>query len=67
MSWAPGCWDTPPGGRLGSRYTRGRRPTKLVYHEAQPSRSLALRREAAIKALSRQQKVALIRQAAGRR
>ena len=45
-----------------SRYTRGRRPTKLVYHEAQASRSLALKREAAIKALPRRQKDTLVRQ-----
>jgi putative endonuclease len=44
-----------------SRYTRGRRPTKLVYQESHPSQSEALKREAAIKALTRQQKVALMR------
>jgi predicted GIY-YIG superfamily endonuclease len=44
-----------------SAYTRSRRPTCLVYQEAQPSRSVALKREAAIKALSRQEKMALIR------
>jgi putative endonuclease len=44
-----------------SRYTRGRRPTAMVYHEAHASRSLALRREAAIKALSRRQKESMIR------
>lgn len=46
-----------------SRYTCSRRPTSLVYHEAQPSRSAALKREAAIKALSRREKKALIRRA----
>jgi UV DNA damage endonuclease len=49
-----------------SRYTRGRRPTHLVYQEAHPSQSQALRREAAVKALSRRQKEALIRQAGSR-
>lgn len=44
-----------------SRYTRSRRPTRLVYQEAHASRSLALKREAAIKSLSRQEKKALIR------
>ena len=39
------------------RYTRSRRPTVLVYQEAQPSLSAALRREAAIKALSRREKM----------
>ncbi|MCK4658682.1 MAG: GIY-YIG nuclease family protein [Phycisphaerae bacterium] len=46
-----------------SRYTRGRRPTGLVYQETQTSRSQALKREIAIKTLSRQQKESLIQQA----
>lgn len=46
-----------------SRYTRSRLPVVLVYQEALPSRSLALKRELAIKALSRQQKELLIRSA----
>ena len=44
-----------------SRYTRSRLPVVLVYQEGHASRSLALRREAAIKALSRRQKEMLIR------
>ena len=44
-----------------SRYTRSRRPTKLVWQEKQPSRSSALKREAAIKAMTRRDKLALIR------
>jgi putative endonuclease len=44
-----------------SRYTRGRRPTRLIYQETHASRSLALRREAAIKTLSRRAKEELIR------
>ena len=44
-----------------SRYTRSRRPTKLIWQEVQPSRSSALKREAAIKAMTRQDKLALIR------
>ena len=43
-----------------SRYTRSRLPVVLVYQESQASRSLALKREVAIKALSRQQKELLI-------
>jgi predicted GIY-YIG superfamily endonuclease len=43
-----------------SRYTRSRRPTRLVYQEAQPDQGAALRREAAIKSLSRRQKELLI-------
>ena len=46
-----------------SRYTRSRLPAVLLYREAQASRSLALKRELAIKALSRQQKELLIRSA----
>ena len=44
-----------------SRYTRSRCPVRLVYHEAHPSQSSALKREAAIKAMTRQDKLALIR------
>ena len=46
-----------------SRYTRGRRPTSLVYQETHASQSLALQREIAIKALSRQEKESLIQSA----
>lgn len=48
-----------------SRYTRSRLPVVLVYQELQPSRSLALKRELVIKALSRLEKQALI-EAAGK-
>ncbi|MCI8397872.1 MAG: GIY-YIG nuclease family protein [Oscillibacter sp.] len=44
----------------GAKYTRSRRPLALVYHEALPDKSAALRREAAVKRLSRAQKLALI-------
>lgn len=44
-----------------SRYTRCRRPVQLIYQEEHSDRSQALRREAAIKALSRQEKQRLIR------
>ncbi len=47
-----------------SRYTRGRRPTCLVYLEAIANRSLALKRELAIKALARHEKMLLIRSGA---
>ena len=43
-----------------SRYTRSRLPVTLQYQEAQPSQSMALKRELAIKALSRKSKEALI-------
>ena len=44
----------------GAKYTRSRRPVKVVYWESCPDRSAALRREAAIKRLSRAEKEALI-------
>jgi predicted GIY-YIG superfamily endonuclease len=44
-----------------SRYTRSRRPTKLLWQEPHPSQSSALKREAAIKALPRSEKLLLIR------
>ena len=47
---------------IGAKYTRGRRPVKLVYQEKTSSRSRALRREAEIKGLSREEKKALIRE-----
>jgi UV DNA damage endonuclease len=43
-----------------SRYTRSRLPVSVAYQEAQVTRSLALKRELAIKAMSRQEKEALI-------
>ena len=44
----------------GAKYTRSRLPVELVYREELPDKSAALRREAAIKGLTRQQKLALI-------
>ncbi|MCH3971499.1 MAG: GIY-YIG nuclease family protein [Oscillospiraceae bacterium] len=44
----------------GARYTRARLPVKLVYWERLPSKSAALKREAALKKLSRQEKLQLI-------
>jgi putative endonuclease len=42
-----------------SAYTRSRRPLSLAYQEALPDRGAALRREAAIRRLSRAEKLAL--------
>ncbi len=44
----------------GAKYTRSRPPVVLVYRETAADKSEALRRERAIKALTRQQKLALI-------
>lgn len=43
-----------------SRYTRGRRPVRIVYREPCAGRSHALKRERAVKALSRSAKERLI-------
>lgn len=47
-------------GRVGARYTRVRRPVELVYFESAADRSAASRREAAIKKLSRSEKLTLM-------
>lgn len=44
----------------GAKYTRSRLPVELVYSEALPDKSAALRREAAIKKLPREKKLALV-------
>lgn len=44
----------------GAKYTRGRGPLELVYQEETPDKSSALKREIAIKRLSRAEKETLI-------
>ncbi len=44
----------------GAKYTRARRPVTLAYHEVCRDKSEALRREAAIKKLTRAEKLDLI-------
>ena len=60
-------WTTDPERRvkqhnkgIGARYTKTRRPVKLVYLEEQHNRTDAMRRELAIKKLKRAQKSKLI-------
>lgn len=60
-------WTTDPDRRAaqhnkgnGARYTRARRPVKLVYVEPQADRKTAMKRERAIKALPRKKKRNLI-------
>jgi len=60
-------WTTDPPRRerqhnlgRGARYTRTRRPVKLVYLEQQADRASAMRRERAIKRLSRARKQHLV-------
>ncbi|MDD4169484.1 MAG: GIY-YIG nuclease family protein [Desulfotomaculaceae bacterium] len=61
-------WTTNLAARLkvhnegkGARYTRSRLPVRLVYWEAHPDRSTAMRREAIIRKLKRNDKIRLIR------
>ncbi len=56
-------WTTDPERRLkqhnkgtAARYTRSRLPVKMVYLEPQPDRATAMKRERAIKRLSREKK-----------
>jgi putative endonuclease len=46
----------------GAKYTKARRPVKLVYSETLTNRSLASKRELQIKKLSRRDKIKLIKQ-----
>ncbi len=60
-------WTTNPQRRerqhntgQGARYTKTRRPVRLVYIEPQPDRSTAQKREFKIKKLTRARKEALV-------
>jgi putative endonuclease len=46
---------------LGARYTRGRRPVKMIYLKKYGSRGVAQKEEARIKKLSKKEKMELIR------
>lgn len=61
-------WTTDPQYRVkthnagrGARYTRTRRPVRLVYLEPQPDKVSAMKRERAIKTMTRQRKIQLIK------
>ena len=60
-------WTNDPEKRLkahnngtASKYTRSRLPVEMVYIEAFDSKNDAMKREAALKKLTREQKLALI-------
>jgi putative endonuclease len=60
-------WTTDPERRVkehnsgrGARYTRARRPVRMVYLEELPDRSAAMKRELAIKRLPQKRKKELI-------
>ena len=61
-----GCTDDIPrrlamhNAGKGAKYTRGRGPLTLRYREETPDRAEALRREAAVKRLTRAEKISLI-------
>lgn len=52
--------DEHNGSDKGAKYTRVRRPVKIVYTEEAENRSLASKREYAIKKLTRMKKLELI-------
>lgn len=52
---------------IAARYTRSRRPVRVEYQELQASRSSALKREWAVKAMARLEKESLIRRVNQRR
>lgn len=60
-------WTFDPAARLaahnngtGAKYTRAHRPVELVYLECCDDKRTAMRREAALKRMTRAQKLALI-------
>ena len=48
--------------KTGARYTKTRRPVKLVYAEIYRTKSKAMKREYALKKLTKVEKVALIKE-----
>lgn len=57
---------TAHNGGKGAKYTRTRRPVKLVYFEEYATKEEAMRREWAIKQLTKSEKLALIQSADGK-
>ena len=53
-------WEEHCSGKSGAKFFRGRKPERLVYQESAADRSVASKREAAIKKLSRRDKLRLI-------
>ncbi|MBR9729339.1 GIY-YIG nuclease family protein [Shewanella intestini] len=48
------------GGKKGAKYLKGKGPLTLVYKERQHDRSVATKRELAIKKMTREQKLGMI-------
>lgn len=53
--------ETHNSGKAGAKYTRARRPVKLVYSEQFETKSEALKREWVIKKMTREEKLELIK------
>ncbi len=49
-------------GKAGARYTKTRRPVELIYSETADNRSVASKREATIKKMSRREKLNLLKE-----
>jgi putative endonuclease len=47
-------------GKNGAKYTKNRRPVRLIYHETFQSKSEAMKREYEIKKLSKTDKIKLV-------
>ncbi len=47
--------------KTGARYTKGRRPVSLVYSEKFKTKSKAMKREWEIKAMTRKEKISIIK------
>lgn len=47
-------------GKAGAKYTRARRPVKLVYYEEFSEKETAMKREYEIKQLAREEKIRMI-------
>jgi putative endonuclease len=56
-----GIGDTSSAKKLGAKYTRGRRPVKLIYSESFDSRSKAMQREYSIKQMNKKEKELLMK------
>tara|TARA_B110001450_G_scaffold233236_1_gene236391 strand:- start:743 stop:988 length:246 start_codon:yes stop_codon:yes gene_type:complete len=53
--------DEHNNSKKGAKYTRARRPVQMMYSETYENRSLAAKRESAIKKLSRSEKLILLK------
>ena len=53
-------------GEAGARYTRAKKARRILYEEAHPTRSAALKRDAQIKNWRRERKLALVKENAKR-